>query len=483
MAALTIIVLIFILLLYHFRTSIYNQVMGFEYRPLLPRDFVELSANIKQVQNMFEQSCHNQRYLDQLNQIDQRASSRFFGLVKDLEKEKINLLIIQRDFIDQTKVCKDDAYKPPIYPVSILTEDNKKIKIDLTNSDWENEFVIIENLGSETVKPRLVVNGKDWSSIQTILNSIIKKNMTDQQKAIAIWQFVVDARDHFAKPLSFSHRIEPLSLFNVWGYSNCGETARAVIALAEAAGFKAREVRLKGHIVAEVFYEEEWHMIDADAEVLYYDKEKNLHSVSDIERDPSIKNQMNTSVYGPEYMQKAYDGTRDSKIFKPSFTNSNFSFTLRPGESVVFNRGNSGKFFSGENYTLPPEFSNGEFILKRGVSKNEVIKFNYPYPIVGAKIKGDDEDIKFSNDGWRWKDIGSEDFSNLFHNGHGLPDYQYYLQFGNPGQKIIVTTVQMAPRSLPFLEENNSNTIEYIDNLGKAGALVNITFGLQRMSE
>ena len=48
------------------------------------------------------------------------------------------------------------------------------------------------------------------------------------------------------------------------GSAICSQSARVVVAIAERDGVPARIVGLPGHVVAEIFVEDRWHLVDAD---------------------------------------------------------------------------------------------------------------------------------------------------------------------------------------------------------------------------
>lgn len=55
----------------------------------------------------------------------------------------------------------------------------------------------------------------------------------------------------------------------IWVLSNrlghCGQTNRVLVDMLAAVGYQARLVQLTGHVAAEVYYEGDWHYLDADA--------------------------------------------------------------------------------------------------------------------------------------------------------------------------------------------------------------------------
>ena len=479
---LTILLLIvfFGLLAYEYRSPLYNKVMGSSYRPILERDIRDLQANIHIVKGHFDLSCHNEYYMEELTYIEEGLSKLPFGLVRDLTPTKKEVLVIQQELIDQLKLCQKESLPETRTNITLTLSGKVSTRtFNLTGRNLTNEYLTIENIGPVPIQPHIIINGKDWSSLQSILQSTLTEGMTNHQKAVAIWEFVRGARYHFQKPFSSSYPVTPLTLFNSWGYANCGEASRAVIGLSRLAGFEVREVRLNQHIVAEIFYDNGWHMLDADGEVLFLDQGGDILSVEEIRSQPGLLIQVQSGVYPLEYFIKAYTGKRGPAIFNPIIDDTPFIYTLRSGESVLFQRGNEGDFFSGENYTLPPDFSNGYFIYKTIVHDGEIIIFNYPYPLVGGQVQGSFESVYFSTDRWRWTELAAPDFSGLFNNGQGIPDHSYFLKFKGEGEATITTKVQMATRSLPLLEPSVFNQFRFIDRQQQPTALVKVTLGFR----
>lgn len=56
---------------------------------------------------------------------------------------------------------------------------------------------------------------------------------------------------------------DPLLLLEI-GSGRCGHIARLIVDIALANGYQARLVQLASHIVAEVYWNEKWHIVDAD---------------------------------------------------------------------------------------------------------------------------------------------------------------------------------------------------------------------------
>lgn len=107
---------------------------------------------------------------------------------------------------------------------------------------------------------------EDVSSLEAWKRSFIKDGMTDQQKAMAVWQSVVKFRHQDNPPDEYlessGHPHDPIKDFNVYGYGQCCCASANLEALARYAGLEARGWGLVGHSVPEVRWDGAWHMLD-----------------------------------------------------------------------------------------------------------------------------------------------------------------------------------------------------------------------------
>jgi hypothetical protein len=112
-------------------------------------------------------------------------------------------------------------------------------------------------------------HSEDISTLEAWKNTYIKDGMSEQEKAIAIFNTIVRYR-HQANPpreflsseLSGGHVHDPLKTAHVYGYSQCCCTSANVQGLARYLGLPARGRPITVHSVAEVFYDDSWHLID-----------------------------------------------------------------------------------------------------------------------------------------------------------------------------------------------------------------------------
>src|SRR5260370_12077872 len=117
---------------------------------------------------------------------------------------------------------------------------------------------------------------EDVSSLEAWKKSFVKPGMSDQQKALAIWESVVRYRHQEIPPNEFleneGHPHDPIKDFNVYGYGQCCCASANIEALARYAGLPARGWGIIAHSVPEVQYANAWHMLDASL-ITYFPKQ------------------------------------------------------------------------------------------------------------------------------------------------------------------------------------------------------------------
>jgi len=107
---------------------------------------------------------------------------------------------------------------------------------------------------------------EDVSSLDAWRKSWIKPGMTDEDKALAIWQTVVKYRHQNPPPNEFLQNEknvhDVMKTIHVYGYGMCCCASANVEQLARYAGFKARGWAITAHSVPEVFYGGKWRLLD-----------------------------------------------------------------------------------------------------------------------------------------------------------------------------------------------------------------------------
>ena len=255
-----------------------------------------------------------------------------------------------------------------------------------------NEYVIIENIGdTDVVNPRIVINGRrNRFSVDDILADIIKPNMTDAEKALAIWAYVAnielqshdnDRRVDDGSILINKELANPVKLSNIYYCSGCQFAAASISVLCEYIGLKTRTAAMgSAHRIAEVWYDDDWHILDGDQRTFYLEKDnKTLASYDDIRNDPCLCDRNHDGGFasrgiksrGSQY-KNLPQNIIDINDIKPYL--STMAMTLRPGEKLIWRWDHIGKYRCGANDRniksdrpqglLPYQLANGKMVYQ-----------------------------------------------------------------------------------------------------------------------
>ena len=130
-------------------------------------------------------------------------------------------------------------------------------------TDPENvELTLVGPMASGWVT---VDGGWDTGSLRSLAASVVRPGMTDAETAWAIWELV----GRITYRMSLHATSDPLELVNAYGYGYCSTVNRLAPALWQAAGLRARGVRLHGDHNCEVFYDGSWHLLSAYLRTCY----------------------------------------------------------------------------------------------------------------------------------------------------------------------------------------------------------------------
>jgi hypothetical protein len=153
----------------------------------------------------------------------------------------------------------------------------------------------LTNTGRGPITGNLVVlNDQDWSSAEALAKSLrlSPKPGPMMQQLFAFWCDHVTHADS-----GVPGGKEPMALLNFWGYALCGDSTAALTRLATSYGVAARRIPLNGHVAAEYFYDDAWHILDADQNVCYLQLDnRTLASAADLRADPLLARR--TKVFG-----------------------------------------------------------------------------------------------------------------------------------------------------------------------------------------
>jgi len=319
-----------------------------------------------------------------------------------------------------------------------------------------NKYLILENIGqTDVVNPRIIVNGRrNWFSADDILDSILKPGMTDAEKAMAIYKFTasyeVQCHENDRRPgpetpddnsnpsrNTFKERANPVKAANSYYCSGCQYSAANFVILCRHAGLAARATWLNApdvygaHCVAEVWYDDGWHLFDPEQHSFYLEADNTtIASFKTVHQNPHLA--LRTHEGGFAATDVKHRGSDYKKIYPPHIMPveqwlSTMAMTLRPGERFVRSWGHIGKYRCGDNPRnikpqrpeglLPYQLANGKFIyqpkltgptFRKGLLTElniksastglhpevtdfpgyVIYKVTSPYPIVGGTVGG-----------------------------------------------------------------------------------------------
>ena len=364
-----------------------------------------------------------------------------------------------------------------------------------------NRSITLINRGSENViNPQVIVNGqKNWFDNDLLLNEIIKPGMSDRDKAVAIWRFIVDNRIHDTPAHPAIELHDPVRWLNIYGYGFCDDAATNFMRLVEKAGFKARIWGLSGHVVPEVWYDNGWHLLDPDGEIYYLeDDNQTIASVETLEQRADLIRRQQGGFYRDIDMMIEHYTTTDNNRLAPWYTKSSetdhtMGFRLRPGESLMRSWSNWGLYFTAGYLEEPKRYGNGRFLFEpvfkddlyqQGSEQSDglmvklrdeamvlttaesasngtlVYRFQSPYPYLSGNVQLTGEiakegmiQIEFSEQGKVWQIVealdqaGSVDqtipLQGYFRNGYGRPFYSYFIRLTLQSSPVGATTLSV----------------------------------------
>ncbi len=220
---------------------------------------------------------------------------------------------------------------------------------------WQpNRSVLIENVGDSDVhNPRIVLNGKrNWHSLEAVVAEATRGYTTPADRARAIWEH--ERRQRFHACTWDAECNDVLKVLNVYGYTLCGNEAHLINDLWKAAGLIVRRGRPIGHVVCEVLYDGDYHLMDSDEHVICLERDnKTIASCSDVVRDHDLVKRTHTYGIGQREDRKtdqfsaslySYEGERSGDF--GTNTKHSMDLVLRPGESIELRWDHVGKEYT-----------------------------------------------------------------------------------------------------------------------------------------
>lgn len=407
------------------------------------------------------------------------------------------------------------------------------------NTDIEIAFqpnvkLVIENVGDKLIiNPQILQEGRDFYTLENIVKSFTSGATTDLDRLYLIWNNIRKNSYH-SSPLFINNELhDPVKFFNSYGMGLCDDISQSLIPIYYTSNFheKFQNINpynrdLNGHFMAESAYRGKNVFMDPDLEVFYLDRENEYPlSAEELTKDHDLARK--EVVYG-----NLFEGWKESEkisslfgaddyVADREYPNHDMNYVLRPGERIIYKWENIGKHIKQfKDYNIePPYYGNSKVVyspkFKESIidestienyniefysSKNIIstlkdsaaiaFNFDYPYAIVGGRIKGkyyflsDNEfiSIQIKTSEEEYKEVkkfngkGEKAFSinldSLFQNIDARPYYEYQIRIiilnKNPnldnipriGSLSFETDVMCWPLSLPQLTKG-SNKITF----------------------
>jgi len=235
----------------------------------------------------------------------------------------------------------------------------------------------------------------DFTSKEAMLASILKPGMSDEQKAIAIWQFLRDWRYHFYPAEAQDEIHDPVKFLCVYGYGFCDDCATNFAILCRAAGLRARAWGLGGHVVGEAFFDNGWRMFDPDHEVYYRNAAGAIASVEELAAHPEIitATPRDPTGYDSAALAKLYTTTEDNAVIERTdyAADHRLVMVLQPGDEAVFDSapGRLCHIVAFPEQPLPPVVGNGRLTrrLSPAAGGDTVWSVAWPYVFLSGELR------------------------------------------------------------------------------------------------
>ena len=380
---------------------------------------------------------------------------------------------------------------------------------------WEsNRIVRMENVGeTDLVNPWLSNGRNNFRTIEEIVASAVEPDMSDAEKATALWHQETTYRYHWT--CGDRDVKTPVKVLNIYGYNTCGDDSNCLAGLWRTAGLKVRPARIETHCISQVFYDDGWHLMDGDQHSVYLLRDnKTIASERALVRDHDLIKRSHThgillvdnrAKDEEEAAMYVYEG--DTPATRDSIGTHTMNMVLRPGEALIWRWGHTDplRCHGNDEARVPDTISNGLWeyrpdfsgeLWRKGADTVEGVtntkdglapeadrmgtiiwRMCSPYVFVGGTLEAECDGVRFelSWDGLRWQELdGNPD--EMFP-PDGPPRYQYYIRcLLDEGARLrslaIINDVQMAPLALPGMVVGENSFVYTDESTGKCSVRI-----------
>lgn len=189
------------------------------------------------------------------------------------------------------------------YSIQRVSNPNyEKYKIIITKEKVKEYSLFIHNPTRELMSFQMDLNNSFYLNDGEITEELKQRKSDNPKKPlqILVWEYVMNNR-YDNPPLTGEQWAHSPSLFlNSIGFGYCDDSASVFSQLMRSLGYETRVWGLDGHVVAEVKVDGQWQMFDPTGEVYYFNKNKQIASVEELAKDPSLINNPINPVINPK---------------------------------------------------------------------------------------------------------------------------------------------------------------------------------------
>lgn len=146
---------------------------------------------------------------------------------------------------------------------------------------------------ADVAAPRITTDGSvDTHDAASIVADVCRPGMSDEQKAIAIYEFVRRVLFHYeqrAEKNDAGYDLDAIRLINTYGYSFCTQQMLVLVTLWRQAGIDSQFWGVPGHSTAQASYGGKEHWFDPlIGGFAFSPKDKTVASLQEIAADPTV---------------------------------------------------------------------------------------------------------------------------------------------------------------------------------------------------
>jgi len=143
--------------------------------------------------------------------------------------------------------------------------------------------------GGAVVDPHVATDRSvDCRTVDSILKSLVKDGMTDEQKVLAVFHWIRRLIYHGDGPREYAYNFH--NMIHIYGHGSCLRQTTPMWVLLKRLGYTCRNWAVGGHHLIQVHYGGQWHLLDPHMNFYVYDRGKppTIASVAHIKADPTL---------------------------------------------------------------------------------------------------------------------------------------------------------------------------------------------------